>query len=77
MTIFQKLRVKDATNDAASDIANSLKWNYEYLLDYRRTGEKEIDENLGEVTEDIENRLMTTDARIKVYEKVFEILEKM
>lgn len=77
MTVFQKLRIKEVSNDTASTIANGMKWDYEYLWDSRRDTEKEIDDNLGEVTEEIEDRLMLIDARIKVYDKVFDLLEKL
>lgn len=77
MSIFIKLRIKDATLSAASEIAQSLKWNYEYMLNQKKEIQQEIIDNDGEVTEDLEMSETLLDAKLEAYDKVFSLLEKL
>ena len=77
MSIFTKLRIKDATLSAVSEIAESLKWNYEYMLNQKKEILQEIVDKGGEVSEDLEMSETLLDAKLEAYDKVFSLLEKL
>lgn len=77
MTIFEKIRIKEITNDTVSTIANSLKWDYENILESKKVNLNVIENNCGICDDETAWKLTIIDTKLEIYDKVFALLEKL